>query len=119
MNKKKIIITVLALVLVCFSACGKKETASNPQEQLIGKWVFVEQTPKNCPTIQNIRYCNITDNKIELFSDGSAIADGESAKWIAENGRLKIGSDVSSYELSGNKLKLTDDDGCERIYEKN
>ena len=37
---------------------------------------------------------------------------------MAENGRLKIGSDVSSYELSDNKLKLIDDDGCERIYER-
>ena len=118
MNKKKIIITVLALVLVCFSACGKKEAASNPQEQLTGKWDFVEQSPKKCPSIQNIRYNNISDNKLELFGDGSAIADGESVKWIAENGRLKIGSDVSSYELSDNKLKLIDDDGCERIYER-
>lgn len=47
MNNKKIIITVLVLVLVCISACGKKEVASNPQEQLTGKWDFVEQSPKN------------------------------------------------------------------------
>lgn len=33
--------------------------------------------------------------------------------------KAKIGEDVASYELSGDKLKLTDDDGCERIYERN
>ena len=38
---------------------------------------------------------------------------------IGRNASDKIGDDVSSYELSGDKLKVTDDDGCQRIYERN
>ena len=118
MNRKNYLITVLVLMMVCFSACGKKNVDSNSQAQLLGKWEFVEQSPKECPSIGKIRYSNIIDYKIELFSDGSAIADGESVKWVAENGRIKIGDSASSYELSKDKLKLIDDEGCGRTYER-
>lgn len=39
-------------------------------------------------------------------------------KWIAENGRLKMGDDVCSYKISGNKLILTDDDGTIETYQR-
>ena len=42
MKKKKILITVLILVLVCLSACGKKEVDSNSKDNLLGKWTLVE-----------------------------------------------------------------------------
>lgn len=117
MKKKKILITVLILVLVCLSACGKKEADSNSKDNLLGKWTFVEMPVIKC---ENAKYMySVGYDKLELFSDGSAIENGYSEKWIAENGRLKIGDDVSSYELSGDKLKVTDDDGCQRIYERN
>ena len=35
MKKKKILITVLILVLVCLSACGKKEVDSNSKDNLL------------------------------------------------------------------------------------
>lgn len=48
MKKKKILITVLILVLVCLSACGKKEADSNSKDNLLGKWTLVEMPVIKC-----------------------------------------------------------------------
>ena len=53
MKKKKILITVLILVLVCLSACGKKEVDSNSKDNLLGKWTLVEMPVIKC---ENAKY---------------------------------------------------------------
>ena len=94
MKKKRILITALVLVLVCLSACGKKNVDSNSKDNLLGKWTLVEMPVIKC---ENAKYMySVGYDKVELFSDGSAIENGHSKKWIAENGRLKIGEDEAS-----------------------
>lgn len=97
-------------------ACGGKSgTQQNVKQQnaLVGRWELVDvQTEYN-------RSAYYIGEKFELFSDGTGISSaGYEKKWIAENGRLKMGDDVCSYKISGNKLILTDDDGTIETYQR-
>ncbi|MBD5469106.1 MAG: hypothetical protein HDR21_13270 [Lachnospiraceae bacterium] len=108
MRKKKRIISICMAALVMLLAiagCGKKE-------DITGKWVFTEEETGETAAM-------------ELFSDGSGIYTAEgvsySCAWITENGRLKIEIDagmfgksslVADYEIDGDKLILSDEDGA-------
>ncbi|MBD5469108.1 MAG: hypothetical protein HDR21_13280 [Lachnospiraceae bacterium] len=107
MRKEKRIISICMaalVVLLAIAGCGKKES-------LVGKWVFTEEETGETATM-------------ELFSDGTGIYTAEglsySCAWITENGRLKLEIDagmfgklshVWDYELDGDTLIVSDEDG--------
>ena len=96
--KKKIVLVLALMMLAGLVACGGKSGTQQNVKQ------------------QNAYYIG---EKFELFSDGTGISSaGYEKKWIAENGRLKMGDDVCSYKISGNKLILTDDDGTIETYQR-
>lgn len=114
--KKKIVLVLALMMLAGLVACGGKSgTQQNVKQQnaLVGRWELVDvQTKYN-------RSAYYIGEKFELFSDGTGISSaGYEKKWIAENGRLKMGDDVCSYKISGNKLILTDDDGTIETYQR-
>ncbi|MBD5469109.1 MAG: hypothetical protein HDR21_13285 [Lachnospiraceae bacterium] len=101
-NEKRIIsICIAALVmLLAITGCGKKES-------LVGKWVTTDEATGETATM-------------ELFGDGSGIYISYACEWSTENGRLKIEIDtgifgkvshVWDYELDGDTLTLSDEDG--------
>ncbi|MCM1103252.1 MAG: hypothetical protein NC409_04015 [Clostridium sp.] len=101
MRKRAISICMAALiVLLAIAGCSKKES-------LVGKWVATDEATGETETM-------------ELFSDGSGIYTSYACEWSTENGRLKIEIDtgifgkvshVWDYELDGDTLVLSDEDG--------
>lgn len=116
MNKKRILFIVLLILAMTFSciACGKKEP------DLTGKWIIDSEE---------------STSYFEFYSDGTGIiADGDadgniqkfSCTWIAEDGRLKVTTDLGilgsvsdscEYELTEDTLTLKLDNETE-IYHK-
>lgn len=100
-RKMKKLISIFAIVVLVFiiSGCGSK------QDPLVGKWVEDAESGE----------------VLELFSDGTGIlttSEGSAyslTSWIAENGRLKITSQMPlvgeytvafDYELNGKVLTV-------------
>lgn len=115
-DEKEIVLVLALMMLAGLVACGGKSgTQQNVKQQnaLVGRWELVDvQTEYN-------KSAYYIGEKFELFSDGTGISSaGYEKKWIAENGRLKMGDDVCSYKISGNKLILTDDDGTIETYQR-
>lgn len=106
---KKLLLVMCVLMVFCFSACNDKPDTQ--QQTVVGRWELKET--------QNTSSSYDFDASFELFSDGTGVtAYGYEERWIAENGRLKIGDDVMSYKFSGKQLVLTDDKGAIGIYER-
>lgn len=105
MRKRAISICMAALVmLLAIASCGKKE-------DITGKWVYTEEGTGRTATM-------------ELFSDGTGTIaeDGlsYSCEWTTEKGRLKVEVDtgifgkisqVADYEVNGDMLILSDEEG--------
>lgn len=116
--KKKMIIVLVVMMMLGIVACGGnsgsqqtiKQQATQQQNTLVGRWELVTDSTSSY---------FYTSKKFELFSDGTGISSaGYQERWIAENGRLKIGDYVYSYKISGNKLTLTHDDGTIETYQR-
>lgn len=99
---KKRVIVLICLIAVLLVGCGKNSS-------LVGTWDTDAEGKLD----------------FELYSDGTGIAENYSLEWVAENGKLKVTFDVGilgtvadsySYELSGNILVLTDDEGESTTY---
>lgn len=106
---KKLLLVMCVLMVFCFSACNDKPDTQ--QQTIVGRWELKET--------QNMQSGSYFGKRFELFSDGTGISSaGYEERWIAENGRLKMGADATNYKLSGNQLILTEDDGSIGIYER-
>jgi uncharacterized lipoprotein YehR (DUF1307 family) len=112
LKMKKTLAVLLALMLM-FSlvACGGGGSS------LVGKWV-----PEEGQDISG----DFIEERMELSKDGTGIGDGMSLKWKAEKDRLTFNLDLLGfglalaydYEISGDTLTLTNDDGESVTYKK-
>lgn len=108
--KRKVILVLSIVMIFCLVACGKKTVEQ--QNSITGRWVIKEKPERNREYFYN---------ELELFSDGTGVENSRyEEKWIAENGRLKIGDEVWSYTLNGDTLILHNDAiNTQATYERN
>ena len=85
---------------------------SVPKSAFVGRWISANGSSVKRGFLDNF----------ELYKDGTGIAEKTTISWKVENNRFVVLSTlrgwVYDYEISGNKLTLTDDDGRSETYVK-
>jgi uncharacterized protein (TIGR02145 family) len=93
------IVMLSAIVSACLMGCG------GGRGELVGQWVEMPN-----------------ETAIELFKDGTGVADGKNITWKIEGERFVFSGSratfVSNYNLTGYKLKHTWDDGDHGLWIK-
>jgi uncharacterized protein (TIGR02145 family) len=104
--KRLVAVAQLALCFVLVS-CNSGSGQTRPSE-LVGHWVHGSGGISGTP------------DKMELFKDGTGVADKVSISWKVEGKRLVILSSLMgmsyNYKVSGYELTLIDDDGDSEIF---